>query len=550
MIRPLSGYRKSWLRYDLLAGVSVAAVAVPIAIAYSQLAGVPPVYGLYASLLPLVAYAFLGSSRQLIVAPDAATCAIVAAVVAPLAGQDLMRYVSLTAALAIITGVFCIAAGLARLGFLANFLARPILTGYINGIAISIIAGQLGTLFGFRLEPAGVFRLLWRFFSKLGETHAPTLVVGAAILALLLVLSRAAPKVPGPLVAIVLGAAGSAVFGFAKLGIKLLGEIPAGLPAPRIPAVTGLDWQPLAVGAVGLALISYNSAMVTARGFAARNRYEIDPNREFIALGVADIGAGLLQGFAVSGADSRTAVNDSMGGKSQVTGLVAAAGLALTLIFLTKPLGGLPMAVLSAVLIKSALGLFDLRALGALRRVSPHEFRLCLLTLLGVVTVGVLPGVIVAVLAALGQLLARASKPHDAVLGRIPGTNDYGDLTKYPGAEPVPGLVIYRFDASLVFFNADHFKARAKSVIRDDPAPVREFVLDAESMPNLDTTGAAVLDDLRNDLEAAGIAMAVAAAKSPVRGMLERTGFAGRIGADRMFSSVHAAAATLRKAEP
>lgn len=550
MLKPLSGYQKGWLRYDLLAGVSVAAVAVPIAIAYSQLAGVPPVYGLYASLLPLVAYAFLGSSRQLIVAPDAATCAIVAAVVAPLAGQDLLRYVSLTAALAIITGVFCIAAGLARLGFLANFLARPILTGYINGIAISIIAGQLGTLFGFRLEPAGVFRLLWRFFSKLGETHAPTLVVGAAILALLLLLSRAAPKVPGPLVAIVLGAAGSAVFGFAKLGIRLLGEIPAGLPAPKIPAVTGLDWQPLAVGAVGLALISYNSAMVTARGFAARNRYEIDPNREFIALGVADIGAGLLQGFAVSGADSRTAVNDSMGGKSQVTGLVAAAGLALTLIFLTKPLGGLPMAVLSAVLIKSALGLFDLRALGTLRRVSPQEFRLCLLTLLGVVTVGVLPGVIVAVIAALGQLLVRASKPHDAVLGRIPGTNDYGDLTKYPGAEPVPGLVIYRFDASLVFFNADHFKARAKSVVGDAPAPVRDFVLDAESMPNLDTTGAAVLDDLRNDLEAAGIAMAVAAAKSPVRGMLERTGFAGRIGADRMFPSVHAAATTLRKTEP
>ena len=355
---------------------------------------------------------------------------------------------------------------------------------------------------------------------------------------------------PGPLVAIVLGAAGSAVFGFAKLGIRLLGEIPAGLPAPRIPAVTGLDWQPLAVGAVGLALISYNSAMVTARGFAARNRYEIDPNREFIALGVADIGAGLLQGFAVSGADSRTAVNDSMGGKSQVTGLVAAAGLALTLIFLTKPLGGLPMAVLSAVLIKSALGLFDLRALGALRRVSPHEFRLCLLTLLGVVTVGVLPGVIVAVIAALGQLLVRASKPHDAVLGRIPGTNDYGDLTQYPGAEPFPGLVIYRFDASLVFFNADHFKARAKSVVGDAPAPVRAFVLDAESMPHLDTTGAAVLDDLRNDLEAAGIAMAVAAAKSPVRGMLERTGFASRIGADRMFPSVHAAVVALRKIGP
>ena len=550
MIGPFSGYQKSWLGIDLLAGVSVAAVAVPIAIAYSQLAGVPPVYGLYASLLPLVAYAFFGSSRQLIVAPDAATCAIVAAVVAPLAGQDPSRYLSLTAALAIITGVFCIAAGLARLGFLANFLARPILTGYINGIAISIIVGQLGTLFGFRVEPAGVFRLLWRFFSKLGETHAPTLAVGVTVLALLLLLSRVAPKVPGPLVAIVLGAAGSAVFGFARHGIRLLGEIPAGLPALKIPAVGGADWQPLAVGAVGLALISYNSAMVTARGFAVKNRYEIDPNREFIALGVSDIGAGLLQGFAVSGADSRTAVNDSIGGKSQVTGLVAAAGLALTLIFLTKPLGGLPMAVLSAVLIKSALGLFDLRALGALRRVSPGEFRLCLLTLLGVVTVGVLPGVIVAVIAALGQLLVRASQPHDAVLGRIPGTNDYGDMTKYPGAESFPGLVIYRFDASLVFFNADHFKARVRSIVRNAPAPVRAFVLDAGSIPHLDTTGTAVLDDVRSDLERAGTAFAVAAAKSPIRAMLERTGFASRIGADRLFPSVHAAVTALREIGP
>jgi MFS superfamily sulfate permease-like transporter len=228
-----------------------------------------------------------------------------------------------------------------------------------------------------------------------------------------------------------------------------------------------------------------------------------------------------------------------------MTGLVAAAGLALTLIFLTKPLGGLPMAVLSAVLIKSALGLFDLRALDVLRRVSPREFRLCLLTLLGVVTVGVLPGVIVAVIAALGQLLVRASQPHDAVLGRIPGTNDYGDTTKYAGAESVPGLVIYRFDAALVFFNADHFKARVRSIVRNAAAPVRAFVLDAESMPHLDTTGAAVLNELRSDLERAGIAFAVAAAKNPIRTMLERTGFAERAGSGRMFPSVHAAAETL-----
>ena len=547
MNSPLSGYQKSWFRHDLLAGVSVAAVALPIAIAYSQLAGVPPVCGLYASLLPLVAYFFLGSSRQLIIAPDAATCAIVAAVVAPLAGQDPARYVSLTAGLAMIAGVICIAAGFARLGFLTNFLARPILTGYLNGIAICIISGQLGTLFGFRLAPAGFFRLLWQFFSKLGETHGPTLAVGLVTLALLLLLSRLAPKVPGPLVAVTLGIAGSAALGLAKYGVKILGRIPAGLPAFKIPAISGPDWQPLAVGAVGLALISYNSAMVTARSFAVKNRYDIDPNREFIALGVANIGSGILQGFAVSGADSRTAVNDSMGGKSQVTGLVAAAVLASTLLFLTRPLGLLPMAVLSAVLIKASLSLFDLKALAALRRVSPREFRLCLGTLLGVITVGVLPGVVVAVGVAIVQLLVLASLPHDAVLGRIPGTDDYRDTRTNPGAETFPGLVIFRFGSSLVFFNADRFKARVMSVVREAPAPVRGFLLDAGTMPYLDTTGAAVLDQVRADLEQAGITMAVASAKTPVRAMLDRAGLAGQIAPVRIFPTVAAAVEALGK---
>ena len=544
----LSGYHKSWFRYDLQAGVSVAAVALPTAIAYSQLVGVPPVYGLYASLLPLVAYALLGSSRQLIVAPDAATCALVAAVVAPLAGQDPGRYLSLTAALAIVAGVFCIAAGLARLGFLTNFLARPILTGYLNGIAISIIAGQLGTLFGFSVKPSGFFRLLWQFFANLGQTHGPTLAVGAATLVLLLLLARVAPKLPGPLVAVTLGVAGSAVLGLAKLGVRLLGPIPAGLPALTIPAVTGPDWQPLAMGAVGLALISYNSAMVTARGFAAKNRYDIDPNREFIALGVANIGSGILQGFAVSGADSRTAVNDAMGGKSQVTGLVAAAGLALTLLLLTKPLGLLPMAVLSAVLIKAALGLFDLRALVVLKRASRKEFRLCLITLLGVITVGVLPGVVVAVGVALVQLLMRESLPHDAVLGRVPGTNDYQDASTHPGAETLPGFVIYRYDASLVFFNADHFKARVRAMVREAPAPVRIFLLDAGTIPYLDTTGATVLDQVRADLERQGVTMAIAAAKSPVRAMIDRIGLARHFGPDRMFRTVADAVEALSKA--
>jgi high affinity sulfate transporter 1 len=534
----LSGYKKSWFRFDLLAGVSVAAVALPIAIAYSQLAGVPPVYGLYASLLPLVAYALLGSSRQLIVAPDAATCAISAAIVIPLAGHDGARYLALTSTLAMITGVYCIAAGFARLGFLTNFLARPILTGYINGIAICIISGQLGSLFGFKMAPTGFFRLMWQFFSKLGETHLPTLAVGVTTLAVLLLLAHFAPKAPGPLVALVMGIAGSAVFGIERFGVKMLGGIPAGLPALTIPSIGRSDWEPLAIGAAGLALILYNSAMVTARGFAAKNRYDIDPNREFIALGVANIGAGILQGFAVSGADSRTAVNDSVGGKSKVTSLVAAAMLALTLLFFTKPLSFLPMAVLSAVLIKAAIGLFDLKSLTTLRRVSPLEFRVCLITLLGVITVGVLPGVLVALGVSMFLLLMRTSRPHDALLGRIPRTMAYGDIATNPGAETFPGILIYRFDASLVFFNADHFKSRAKSLIHEAVAPVRCFLIDAESMPLLDTTGAASLDQLCIDLHEQGITIAVASAKNQVRAMLERTGVADRIGHDRVFPTV------------
>ena len=331
----LRSYDRAWLSADLVAGVSVAAVAVPIAIAYAQLAGAPPVNGLYASILPLVAYAVFGTSRQLIIAPDAATCAIVASVVLPLAGGDAARYVSLSMMLAVMTGVACIGAGLGRLGFLANFLSRPILAGYINGIAISIIMGQLGKLTGISLKPAGFFRQLAEFVPKVGEVHLLTLAVGVAVFAGLRALKHLAPRVPAPLVAAVAGIAVSEIFDLRGHGVAVLGAIPAGLPRLMLPHLAFSDLEPLAYGAIGLALISFNSAMVTARGFAVRNHYEIDPNQEFIALGVADIGAGVMQGFAVSGADSRTAVNDAVGGKSQVTGLVAAALLALTLMFLT-----------------------------------------------------------------------------------------------------------------------------------------------------------------------------------------------------------------------
>ncbi len=537
----LARYDRAWLRYDLVAGVSVAAVAAPIAIAYAQLAGVPAVYGIYTSILPLVAYAVFGTSRQLIMAPDAATCTIVAAIAVPLAGGDPARQISLTMTLAMMVGLICVAAGLARMGFLTSFLARPILTGYLNGIAISIISGQLGQLFGFPIKRIGFFRQVGDFLSKLDRTHGLTLAVGLAVFAGLYVLKRRVPRFPAPLLAVALGIAASDFFGFGERGVALLGAIPAGLPALRLPDVGIADLQPLAFGAAGLALVSFNSAMVTARGFAVKNRYEIDPNKEFIALGMADIGAGVLQGFAVSGADSRTAVNDAVGGKSQATGLVAAALLVLVLIFLTGPLSSLPIAVLAAVLIHSAIGLFDLPSLIRLRKVSRKEFRLSIVTLLGVITVGVLPGVVVAVGLALLQLLASASKPHSAVLGRMPGLEGYRDVMRNPEAQRIPGLMLFRFDSPLVFFNTDYFKSRIRAAVEAEKTPPRFVVLDAESISSVDSTGAAILEEVAAEMAGKGAAFAIAEAHGPLRDMLDNSGLRQRIGSDRFFSTIEAA---------
>jgi len=541
----LRAYDRSWLGADLLAGLSVAAVAVPVAIAYSQLAGVPPVHGLYASILPLVAYAIFGTSRQLIMAPDAATCAIVAATVAPLAGGDSARYVSLVMILTLMAGICCIAAGAARLGFLTNFLARPILTGYLNGIALSIISGQLGKLCGFSVEPTGFFRLMAEFVSRLGQTHWPTLAVGLTILVILRLLKRWAPRVPAPLVAVVLGAVAASLLDLGGRGVALVGAIPAGLPSLMIPTVLADDLGPLAYGAVGLALISFNSAMVTAQSFAVKNRYEIDPNQEFIALGAADIGAGVLQGFAVSGADSRTAVNDSVGGKSQLTGLVAAGVIVLVLLFLTGPLSLLPVTVLAAVLINSALSLFDVSSLRGLRRVSRPEFRLSLVTTLGVITIGVLPGVLFAVGLAIVQLLAKASSPNDAVLGQIPGVGGFHEVGSHPRVENIPGLVIYRFDSALLFFNSHHFKKRVRTVVGEAKTKPQWLVLDAESIPLIDTTGAASLEEVRTELAEKGINLVLVRAKGPVHYFLDQIGLKGRIGAERFFPTLESAIAAL-----
>ena len=526
---------------DLIAGVSVAAVAIPIGIAYAGLAGAPPVVGIYSCVLPPIAYALFGSSRQLIVNPDAAACAIVAATTAPLAAGDPARYAELSIALTLFTGVLCIAAGIARLGVIANFLSRPILVGYLNGIAISIIVSQLGKLVGIDVASAGVFRTIGNLFAQISAADGTTMLLGLALLTGLILLKRFTPRVPGPLVAAATAIGVVYLLGLDKSGVKIIGSIPSGLPSPHIPSIAGADFGPLILGSATIVLVSFCSMMTTARGFATKNGYQIDANRDLVALGVCDLASGLSRGFVVSGADSRTAVADSAGGKTQMTSVFASIAIAFVLLFLTAPLAYLPSTALAAILIASAISLFDFASLRRYYQISPPEFRHAVVAMLGVMTVGVLQGVLIAVGLAMIKLMMLASKPHDAVLGVVPGKDGFSEIGEDPTTRPIPGVVVYRFDSSLLFFNADHFATRVRQVIQAAGEKPSLFVLDAESMPIIDTTGADVLESLRVELLKQGISLSVARPKGWFRMMLDRSGVADKIGHDRLFTSVKAA---------
>jgi high affinity sulfate transporter 1 len=536
----LRGYRREWLLFDVGAGLSVAAVALPTAIAYAQLAGFAPVVGLYAAILPLVVYAAFGTSRQLIVNPDAAVCAMVAAIVAPLAAGNADLYVTLAVTLAAFTGVACIAAGIFRLGFLADFLGKPVLVGFLNGIAISIFLGQIGKVFGFTIESGRVIPRLIEFLSKLPGTHLPTLMVGLATLLILRGVRRFLPKLPAPMIALVAAVVLVKALRLDLQGVLTIGPVPAGLPSLRWTRVPPELLGDLLPAAVGLALVSFTSGMVTARSFAARNHYDIDVDRELIALGACNIAAGLSQGFAVTGADSRTAVNDSMGGKSQVTGLVAAATMAIVLLFFTGPLQFLPVCGLGAVLISAALGLFDWKAMVRLYRIREGELTVCVAAMLGVVTLGALQGILMAIALALLMLLIRSSRPADAVLGRVEGVPGFHNLARHEGAASVPGLVLYRFNASVIFYNASYFKRRLLEVVAASP-DAAWIVLDGAPIVYLDSTGADIIAALADELSAAGKRLVIAGAHARVEGMLERSGALAQLGAGSVFPTLGSA---------
>lgn len=505
LLEELRHYKRQWLSRDVIAVLSVAAVQVPTAIAYAQLAGFPPEVGLYSSMLPVLAYAFFGSSRQLIVGPDAATCILVAAILAPLAAGNPGSYAALSATLALMCGALMIVGGVAGLGFIVNFFSHPILIGFLNGIALSIIAGQLGKFLGISIDTRDFLPSLVSLSGQLDQVHWPTLATGAATLTALIAIRWAIPKAPVALIALAFVTAAAYVWSAAAHGVKVVGEVPSGLPSLGLPGVGYSAGQSLLLSAIGLVFVSFTSGMLTARSFAARNGYEIDANQEMKALGIANAVSGLSGGFAISGADSRTAVNDSVGGKTQLVSLVAAIATGAVAMFLAAPLGQLPLAALAAVLLFSAWGLLDFSAYRYLRAIDRFEFRLALLTTIGVLTVGVLPGVGIAIALAIINILIRIYRPEDAVLGRVLGLESYNDIALDPKAEMVAGTIIYRFDGPLLFFNADHFKTRVRSLVDGASSPIRAFVMSVESVTQMDITAVQALTDIHAELKAKGI---------------------------------------------
>ena len=499
---------------DLFAGLSVAAVALPVSIAYAELAGLSPAVGLYASIGPLLAYALFGTSPQLMVNPDAASCAILAAAVAPLAGGDPSLYLSLATALTLFTGVLCLLASAFRLGAMADFLSKPILVGFLNGIALSIFLGQIGKVLGFQIDASRILPKLLEIVSSLPTTHLPTVLVTLFSVAVLLVVKRFVARIPAALAVLVLSAVVVKLFDLQSLGVAVLAPVPAGLPLPSLPMVPLETIPKLLASAAGLALVLFTSGTITSRSFASRGGYDVDVDRELVAYGAANIAASLGGGFVVTGADSRTAMAVTAGGKTQVTGLVAAAMIAVVLLFFTGPLQFVPLAALGVVLISAALSLLDFSSLRQFWRMDRREFGLSLVTTAGVVAVGSINGILVAVTLAIVRFVKHTARPSVELLGKEKGLPGLHSIDRHTSAKAIPGLVLFRFNAPLVFFNADHFKQCALKAAKASGDDLRWFVIDTIPISEIDINGVVVLKDLKQRLASQNVQLVLAGRQS------------------------------------
>jgi high affinity sulfate transporter 1 len=539
-LRVIRTYERSWLRPDLVAGVVLAAILVPQGMAYAQLAGLPAVTGLYTTIACLAGYAVLGPSRVLVLGPDSSISPLILAAITPLlAGGDEATAITLAGMLAILVGITEIGVGLGKLGFVADLLSKEVQVGYMNGLGITIIVGQLPKLFGFSTNADSFLKEVRVFVEGLGKTHTTTLIVGVAVLALLLVLPRVTSRVPAVLVAVVGATVVSTAFGLAGKGVDTVGTLPQGVPTPAFPWTNANDVGPLLVAAVGIALVSLTDTIATATSFAARRGDEIKPNQEMVGIGGANIAAGLFQGFAVSTSGSRTAVAEQSGAKSQVAGVVGAALVAVLLLLLNSLLSDLPQTALAAVVIVAALSLMDLGILRRYLRVRRSAFAVSLAATAGVILLGVLQGIVVAVVLAIALFFRRNWWPHGAILGKLEGDQGWHDVASNPDAKQIPGVVVYRWEAPLFFANASSFREQIRKIVSERKP--RWIVLQCEAITDVDVTAAEMLEQLDHELNAAGTHLAFAELRTRLQDLTLRYGLLETLDREHFYPTLETA---------
>ncbi|MGD0312028.1 MAG: sulfate permease [Acidimicrobiales bacterium] len=543
-VRMVTGYQPRWLPKDLMAGLVLTAILVPQGMAYAELAGLPAITGLYTSILCLVGYAALGPSRILVLGPDSSLGPMIAATILPLAGANgsPARAVALASMLAILVGVMMILAGVARLGFVADLLSKPTQIGYMTGLALTIVVGQLPKLFGFSIHSDTLIGDITGFAHgvRSGDTVMAAIFIGLFGLVAILVLQRWVPKVPGVLVAVVLSIGAAVVFDLARHGVSLVGTLPQGLPPFTIPSVSVSDFGLLVAGALGISLVALTDTISTASAFAARSGDEVRANQEMIGIGTSNVAAGLFQGFPVSTSGSRTAVADQAGAKSQFTGLVGAGVIVLMLVVVPGLFRNLPQPTLAAVVMAAALSLADLAGMKRLLKVRRTEFALSIAAFLGVAVLGVLPGIAIAVGLSILNVFRRSWWPYSTNLGRVEGVPGYHDVRSYPNAKLIEGLVVFRFDAPLFFANARAFRQQIRELASGEPLP-RWIVVAAEPITDVDTTAADMLEDLDETLNGQGISLVFAEMKDPVRAKIEQYELTRTIDPTHFFPTIDSA---------
>ena len=539
-LNTLRRYESSWLRHDLAAGLVMTTMLVPVGIAYAEASGLPGINGLYATIVPLLAYALFGPSRILVLGPDSALAALILTVVGPLSAGEPQRAIALAGMMAVVSGVVCIAAGVARLGFITELLSKPIRYGYMNGIALTVLLSQVPKLFGFSVTANGPLRQAGEIVNKVlaGSTNITAFAIGAITLTVILLLKRW-PRIPGILIAVVGATLVVAAFHLAqRAGVSVLGPLPGGLPSPRLPHVQADDLKPILMGGIAVALVSFADTSVLSRTYAARLRTPVDPNQEMVGLGVANLAAAFFQGFPISSSSSRTPVAVAAGARTQLVGIVGSLAIALLLVLAPALLQDLPQTALAAVVIASAIGLIEVSDLRRIYRIQRWEFWLSMVCFAGVAVLGAIPGIALAIVIAVIEFLWDGWRPHSAVLGRVEHMRGFHDITRYPKARLIPGLVLFRWDAPLFFANAELFRQRILEAVASSQTPVRWVVVAAEPVTSVDVTAADAVCELDGTLHAADIEFCFAEMKDPVKDKLKRFGLFTLLGEQSFFATL------------